>query len=81
MENRPTAIVPHIPFTMWTDIAPTGSSIFAILSKNSTESTTRIPATAPMKNAPTGVTQSQPAVTATRPASAALNVMETSGFP
>ena len=31
--------------------------------------------------APKGVTQSQPAVMATRPASAALRVMETSGLP
>ena len=34
-----------------------------------------------MKKAPTGETQSQGAVMATRPASAALNVMDTSGLP
>ena len=40
-----------------------------------------MPATRPIKNAPTGVTQSHPAVIATSPARAALKVMDTSGFP
>ena len=53
----------------------------AILSKNSTLSTTRIPATKPMKKAPKGETVSQPAVIATRPAREPFRVMETSGLP
>ena len=74
-------MVPQTPFTKWTEIAPTGSSILATRSKNSTEKTTRMPETTPMMAAPTGETQSHPAVMATRPAREALKVMETSGLP
>ena len=48
--------------------------------KTTTATTTRTPATAPMKKAPTTSTTAQPAVTATRPAKEPLSVMETSGF-
>ena len=74
-------MVPQTPFAKWTETAPTGSSIFAVLSKNSTLSTTRMPATKPMMKAPKGETVSQPAVMATRPAREPLSVMETSGLP
>ena len=70
--NRPVMMVPSAPHTPWTEIAPTGSSIFATLSKNSMESTTMKPQTMPMMAAPTGLTASQPAVMPTRPARAAL---------
>ena len=40
-EKTPTRILPVKPHTPWTLIAPTGSSILATLSKNSTENTTR----------------------------------------
>ena len=63
------------------ETAPTGSSILATLSKNSTENTQSTPATMPMMAAPKGSTISQPAVMATRPASAPLKVRDTSGLP
>ena len=47
----------------------------------STAKTTTIPAMRPMKNEPAGLTASQPAVIATRPASEPLSVIETSGWP
>ena len=53
----------------------------AMLSKNSTEKMQSTPATMPMMAAPNGSTTSQPAVMATRPASAPLKVRETSGLP
>ena len=37
--KRPVRIVPRAPQTPWTEMAPTGSSILATLSKNSTAST------------------------------------------
>ena len=66
---------------MCTETAPTGSSILAMLSKNSTDSTTAKPQHRPMMAAPKGLTASQPAVMPTSPASEALNVIDTSGFP
>jgi hypothetical protein len=78
--NRPTAKVPKIPFTRWTDKAPTGSSIFA-LSKKITANTTRIPATAPIINELTTLTKAQGAVIATRPAKQPFSVIPKSGFP
>ena len=50
----------------------TGSSILATLSKNSMASTMTVPQIRPMKQAPTGLTASHPAVMPTRPAKAAL---------
>ena len=47
---------------------------------NSMPKTTTKAAIRPMKNAPTGVTASHPAVMATRPAREPLRVMDTSGF-
>ncbi len=61
-------------------MAPTGSSICATFSKNSTENTTTTPLIIPMMAAPVGETASHPAVMATKPARAPLSVMETSGF-
>ena len=48
---------------------------------NSMPNTTTKPAMMPIAAAPAGVTTSQPAVMATRPAREPLSVMETSGFP
>ena len=48
------ANVPQAPHTPCTEIAPTGSST-RILSKNSTEKTTRTPPMAPVNSAPSGV--------------------------
>ncbi len=71
---------PQAPLTPWTLIAPTGSSIL-ILSKKKTLQTTSTPATAPMMKAPTGVTNAQGEVMATRPASMLLHIMVGSGLP
>ena len=78
--NTPVSIVPIAPHTPWTPIAPTGSSIFNFWSINSIATTTAIPATIPIIQAPTGFTTAQPAVIATRPASEPFSVIETSGF-
>ena len=51
------------------------------LSKTSTTTSTNIPATAPMINAPTVSTEAHPAVIATKPARDALRHIPTSGFP
>ena len=51
------------------------------MSINSTATTTRIPATAPIIVAPIASTSAQGAVIATRPASDALSDIETSGLP
>ena len=45
--NRPIHRVPNTPQHRWTEVAPTGSSIFA-RSKNTTANTTITPAMAPM---------------------------------
>ncbi len=74
-------MVPQTPFAKWTETAPTGSSIFAMLSKNSTLSTTRIAGDEADDERAEGETVSQPAVMATRPAREPLSVMETSGLP
>ena len=79
--KRPVISVPAAPQTPWTEIAPTGSSIFTTRSKNPTDTVTRMPQTMPITAAPKGSTASQPAVMPTRPARAALKVMETSGLP
>src|SRR5947209_2270251 len=70
---------PQQPFTPWTEMAPTASSIL-ILSKKNTASTTRIPAMMPMIAAPPALTNAQGAVIATRPASMPLHIMDGSGF-
>ena len=61
----PTARVPHIPQIPWTEIAPTGSSIFC-LSKNKIEKTTIAPAVKPMIIESDIPTTSAPAVIPTR---------------
>lgn len=63
-----------------TPTAPTGSSTLSFWSTNSMPNTTAKPAQMPMIAEPIGVTTSQPAVIATRPASEPFSVMETSGF-
>ena len=75
----PTASVPQIPHTRWTERAPTGSSIFA-LSKAITEITTMIPAIRPMIIELSTETTSAPAVIPTKPASEPLRAIERSGF-
>ncbi len=52
-----------------------------MISINSTAKTTRTPETAPIIQDPNASTTSHPAVTATKPASAPLSDIETSGFP
>ena len=42
-DEKGTAIIPQIPTTPWTDIAPTGSSIFNVLSRKTTEKYTITP--------------------------------------
>src|SRR5271170_2019155 len=60
-------------------MAPTGSST-RTLSKKKTLRTTSTPATAPIQNAPHGVTKPLGAVMATRPANRPLHIMPGSGF-
>src|SRR5437016_3901094 len=60
-------------------MAPTGSSM-RILSKKNTLRQTSTPATAPMANAPHGLTKAHGEVMATRPASRPLHIMAGSGF-
>ena len=78
--NSPTHSVPKMPFTRWTDVAPTGSSSF-ILSKKSTANTTSTPAMRPMRRALPMPTKAHGAVIATRPARPPLSVMLRSGLP
>jgi len=77
--NMPAARVPQAPLTPCTETAPTGSSTL-MWSKNSTEKTTRTPATAPIMIALKGVTVAQGLVMATRPARAPFRLMPASGF-
>src|SRR5690606_23137339 len=79
VEKMPTAKVPQMPHTRWTEVAPTGSSIL-ILSNMMTEATTNMPAAKPMMTELMGVTTSAPAVMPTRPASTPFNVIERSGL-
>ena len=79
--NRPTAIVPQIPFKQCTATAPTGSSTRSLLSRNHTPNTTNRPATAPIMIAPVTSVTSQGAVIATRPAREAFRHIDTSGLP
>ena len=72
--------MPHTPFTQWTETAPTGSSTW-ILSKKNTLRTTSTPPMAPMSRAAFGVTRSQGAVIATRPASEPFRAIVRSGLP
>ena len=78
--KTPVRRVPAAPHMPWTPMAPTGSSILHTLSMNSMPNTTTKAAMSPIKNAPAGLTISQPAVIATRPAREPFNVMEMSGF-
>ena len=55
--------------------------MWSLRSRSSTTTTTIIPATIPMIEAPSASTVAQVGVIATRPASEALSVIETSGFP
>src|SRR3989338_3645510 len=77
--KRPTKIVPRIPQTRWTEVAPTGSST-PTLSKQITAGTTTAPAMSPMIAALDTLTNAQGAVTATKPAKQPLIVMPKSGF-
>ncbi len=74
-----TAIVPQMPQTPWTEMAPTGSSIFT-LSKNRMENTTSTPPMAPMMMELITETTSAEAVMLTNPARIPLSAMERSGF-
>src|SRR5919109_5233294 len=76
----PTASTPQAPQTPWTEMAPTGSSIFFLRSQNQTDSTTMTPAIDPMAAAAHGCTKAHGAVIATRPASMPLAIMDGSGF-
>ena len=78
--KTPTNIVPNAPHTPCTDIAPTATSIFNLLSINSIENTTTIPQIKPIISAPAGLTAAQPAVTPTNPAKTPFKVIEISGF-
>src|SRR5437867_13390227 len=77
--KSPTASTPQAPLAPCTLIAPTGSST-PILSKKKTLRQTSTPATAPIQNAPSGLTNAHGAVIATRPASSPLHIMAGSGF-
>src|ERR1700676_1771179 len=70
--------MPHVP---WTETAPTGSSTCITRSTKATERQTRTPAMSPMITEPTGFTNPEGAVIATRPARNPLPVIEASGFP
>ena len=76
--NSPTANVPQIPATKWTESAPTGSSILN-LSNIGTASTTINPPTIPTPNA-YNIPASGAAVTDTRPAKAPFNTIVKSTF-
>ena len=60
--------------------APTGSSTLSLLSMKSAPSTTRIPATIPIKTAPCEFTNALGPVIATSPASVPLHIKLTSGL-
>ena len=67
--------------TPWTEIAPTGSSIFSVRSTKKTLPQSRMPAISPMITAETELTKAQGAVMATSPASKPLAIIEMSGLP
>ena len=79
LPKRPTASVPQMPQVRWTEMAPTGSSIFT-LSRNSTEPTTIAPAIRPISVADRAAIWSAPAVIPTRPARMPFSAMDRSGF-
>src|SRR5579863_7939697 len=72
--------MPHRPFTPWTEIAPTGSSMRRFFSTKKTDSTTRTPAIAPIRHAESELTKAHAAAIATRPARAPLHMIEGSGL-
>ena len=80
VDNNPAAKVPQIPFAKWTATAPTGSSIWNLLSRTSTTTTTRIPETIPTIVAPIISRLAHPAVIPTKPAKPAFRHIDTSGF-
>src|SRR4051794_10483305 len=77
----PTHNTPQMPFTPWTDQAPTGSSIFSFRSVTHTDSIVKMAAVEPMTAAAHGCTNAHGAVMATRPASMPLAIMLGSGLP
>src|SRR5690606_11182968 len=79
--KTPTRTVPKKPHTPCTETAPTGSSIFILLSMKPMERTTMIPQIRPMAKAPQVFTAPHPAVIPTRPAEAPFKLMEISAFP
>src|SRR5688572_1952668 len=81
LAKMPTASTPNVPQTPWTEMAPTGSSIFALRSQKYTASTTSTPAMQPMTAAAHGSTNAHGAVMATRPASMPLAIIAGSGLP
>ena len=75
------ASVPHTPAAPWTAKAPIGSSIFSLRSTKPTTPTTISPAMNPVTMAAQGSIVAQPAVMPTRPPSAPLPAIGTSGRP
>ena len=73
--------MPNAPVIPCTEAAPTGSSILNTFSIKRSENTNNIPANNPIATAPHPLTTSQPAVTATNPASVPLSVILNDGFP
>src|SRR5690625_5888193 len=69
-----TSRLPQITHTQWTDMAPTGSSIFS-LSNIRIEKTTSTPAIVPIVAAPITETTSAPAVIPTSPARIPFNAI------
>ncbi len=70
-----------MPHTPWTEMAPTGSSTFSVLSMKNTDSTTTTPQMMPMTIAAHGSMNAHGAVMPTSPASMPLAIMPGSGLP
>ena len=81
LATSPTESTPRRPQTPWTEIAPTGSSIFSLRSMKNTASITTTPAMSPRIAATHGSTNAHGAVMITRPASMPLAIMAGSGLP
>ena len=71
--------IPKVRPPAWTEIAPAGSSIRSLDSRNSTQKTTRIPAASPVAAASAGARKAHPAPLVTNPHSQPLAISEASG--
>src|SRR5580693_5077201 len=77
----PSARIPQMPPTAWTETEPPGSSTSRRSSSHSIANVITVPAIDPITTASAGLTKAQDALLATSPPTQPLAVSEASGLP